>query len=159
MSDKVRVIVPERQCPTCQQIKPAAEFYLAPTHTFGLSTYCRVCTRTRQKIDIIKRRQSPEWVAKRTDARRWAILKYKYGILPKQYEAMFAAQGGACAICQAPGVQVSTGSNRDTLAVDHCHTTGKIRALLCGTCNRGIGNLGEDPARLRAAADYVEKHK
>jgi hypothetical protein len=45
------------------------------------------------------------------------------------------------------------------LAVDHDHNTGKIRALLCDRCNRGIGYFNEDPALIRESADYLEWHK
>jgi hypothetical protein len=44
------------------------------------------------------------------------------------------------------------------LAVDHSHETGAFRGLLCHSCNRAIGLLGDDPARLRAAAEYLEDH-
>jgi hypothetical protein len=40
--------------------------------------------------------------------------------------------------------------------VDHCHITGRVRALLCQACNTGIGKLKEDPALIRKSADYVE---
>ena len=42
--------------------------------------------------------------------------------------------------------------------VDHCHATGRIRALLCGACNGMLGLAKDKPATLRAAADYIEKH-
>lgn len=61
---------------------------------------------------------------------------------------MLLAQDGRCLICR--------GEFGQTLPVDHCHRTGKVRGLLCHHCNRGIGLFGDDPERLRRAADYVE---
>lgn len=80
------------------------------------------------------------------------MRQYLYGVSLEQYEAMMAAQGGVCAICGTsdwPGKD-----NRPH--VDHCHETGKVRGILCGPCNNGLGNFGDDPARLRAAAAYLE---
>jgi len=82
------------------------------------------------------------------------MRQYLYGVSPEQYAAMLEAQGGQCAICdsdQWPG-------KGNSPHVDHEHATGKVRGLLCTNCNNGLGNFGDDPARLRAAADYLEAH-
>lgn len=70
-----------------------------------------------------------------------------------QYDEIFVSQNGVCAICGG-GPIVSRFKN---LSVDHCHSTNVIRGLLCGLCNPAIGLMQDDPARLRAAADYLEK--
>jgi hypothetical protein len=75
-----------------------------------------------------------------------------YSITPEQYFAMLRAQGGVCAICARPPV-----SKRDW-HVDHDHKTGIIRGLLCNGCNTAIGQLRDNPALCRAAADYLERH-
>lgn len=64
---------------------------------------------------------------------------------------MFAAQSGLCASCSIT-LQESRGTH-----IDHDHVTGKVRGLLCGGCNSGIGLMRESPAVLRAAADYLER--
>ena len=81
-----------------------------------------------------------------------AKLMHKYGITMDDFDAMLEAQDGRCAICPAtrPG-------GRGAWHVDHCHDTGIVRGLLCSNCNRGMGLLGDDPATLRAAADYLER--
>ena len=66
-----------------------------------------------------------------------------------QFEELTAAQDGHCALC---------GRVPKQLHVDHDHGTGRVRALLCSTCNTGLGKFGDDPARLRAAADYLDAH-
>lgn len=73
----------------------------------------------------------------------------------QQFRAMWLAQGGVCAICRQPE---RTERNR-LLTIDHDHETGQVRALLCSQCNRAIGLLQDDPAVIRAAADYVQAHR
>lgn len=86
-------------------------------------------------------------------------LKERYGITPEQYEEMFTIQEGKCAICGSEETARHNHSNEvQKLAVDHCHITGKIRALLCQDCNRGLGKFKDDPARLIQAAEYVKRH-
>lgn len=66
---------------------------------------------------------------------------------------MVADQGGRCAICA--GSPVGPGRR---LHVDHDHATGRVRALLCSSCNTAVGLMQDDSARLRAAADYLDKN-
>lgn len=83
------------------------------------------------------------------------MRSYNYNLTEEQYVGMLAAQGDACAICKDP--EWPGGRKSGSPHVDHDHTTGEVRGLLCGRCNTGIGQLGDDPARLRAAADYLER--
>lgn len=76
-----------------------------------------------------------------------------YGLTVAEFEALFAAQGGVCAICNSPP------SAHHRLAVDHCHTRGGLRGLLCASCNNGLGRFKDDPEILRAAAAYIEAHR
>lgn len=75
-----------------------------------------------------------------------------YGISLEQFNAMLAAQDHKCAICRTDTWK----GKGNKPHVDHDHVTGKIRGVLCGGCNNGLGNFGDDPARLRAAAAYLE---
>lgn len=72
----------------------------------------------------------------------------KYGLSPQAYEAMVADQEGRCACC----------GREESLVVDHCHTSGAVRALLCGHCNRGIGHFFDNPDLMRQAIMYLEAH-
>lgn len=80
--------------------------------------------------------------------RNWNKL---YGINRTDYEAMVSRQGGVCALCFSP-------PGAKALHVDHCHDTGRVRSLLCSSCNTGLGLLQDSPALLRDAARYIEKH-
>jgi len=82
----------------------------------------------------------------------------KYGITTEQYDAMFLTQNGLCAICKKPEVNIDHNTKTiRALAVDHCHKTGRVRKLLCSSCNMGIGQFNHDPELIRAAAIYCEE--
>jgi Mor family transcriptional regulator len=76
-----------------------------------------------------------------------------YGVTPEQYAVMVEQHRGVCAICHT---FVPTKSH-PTLCVDHDHVTGAVRGLLCPACNISIGRMNDDPSRLRAAADYIDR--
>jgi len=97
------------------------------------------------------RRMNPE--SYRISARK-SELKRRHGITLEEYDRMFQEQRGRCQICKNKGAGTS---KYYPLDIDHCHLTGKIRGLLCGLCNRGIGQLKDSPAILRAAVAYLEK--
>lgn len=91
--------------------------------------------------------------------RRKNSLKKTFGLSLEQFNAMLEAQGGVCAICKQPET-AKNGWNKKTrfLAVDHCHSSGKIRGLLCTMCNQGLGNFKDDLVSLHAAIQYLEHH-
>ena len=88
---------------------------------------------------------------------RHKSLMSAFGLTIHQYEEMAARQNHVCACCGKPET-VKRHGKLLWLAVDHCHTTGAIRALLCGHCNKGIGHFNDDPELLRKAAAYLERH-
>ena len=84
----------------------------------------------------------------------------KYKLSWKEYLALFEAQKAKCAICKQEIFLVSQGSNfisKRMACVDHCHTTGKVRGLLCSHCNKGLGLFRDDLVALRNAVEYLEK--
>lgn len=82
----------------------------------------------------------------------------KLGIDTHTQAQAFDAQGGKCAICgNAEQVFERNGRQMGGLHQDHCHTTGKARALLCSRCNQLLGRAKEDTSVLRAAADYLDR--
>jgi hypothetical protein len=76
---------------------------------------------------------------------RKACLKRNYGLSLEGYSELAAQQKFCCKIC----------GKKTKLHVDHCHTTGKIRGLLCHNCNLGIGNLQDNPLLLQKAIEYL----
>lgn len=91
------------------------------------------------------------------EASRHYGRKHNYGMTGEEYGAMMAAQKGVCAICARPETAMLRGTPK-TMHVDHDHETGQLRSLLCGACNGMLGLAKDNPATLRAAADYLEHH-
>ena len=91
-----------------------------------------------------------EFAAPQRYQRKWQLKQY--GITQEDFDRMLAEQEAVCALCGGPPTR---GHKR--LCVDHSHETGRVRGLLCHSCNLGIGKLNDDPTLLRKAADYVER--
>lgn len=83
------------------------------------------------------------------------FLQLKYGITEKQYQELLRAQNGKCANRACPN-DGSEDSRRRPLFVDHCHTTNKVRGLLCNRCNRTLGMLKDSGSLIRGLAEYIE---
>lgn len=78
-------------------------------------------------------------------------LKSKFGITLEQYNIMFKEQLGCCAICGTHQITLNK-----SLAVDHNHSTGKVRKLLCPKCNMALGYTKEDIVILTNMIDYIK---
>lgn len=89
--------------------------------------------------------------------RRNHDFKKKFGITLDDYDKMFESQNGVCSICNQPETFTMKGRTH-SLAVDHCHDTGKIRGLLCRSCNQAIGMLKDNIETLSKAIEYLKKH-
>lgn len=95
--------------------------------------------------------------AERTEYQHAWRLRKQYGITAEDYARMRADQGGVCAICgNGQSHNVKNGAPA-RLCVDHCHTTGKVRGLLCVSCNRMLGYARDDPKLLRGAIGYLRR--
>jgi len=87
------------------------------------------------------------------------MAKHRYKITIPERDKMLSDQGGLCLICSRPINFDRTAGSKDTTAnIDHCHSTGKVRGILCWPCNVGIGKLQDNPKYLRIAAEYIERH-
>lgn len=83
-------------------------------------------------------------------------LKERYGVSLKQFEEMAAAQNGLCYICKDPE---RSGLNQEWLSVDHDHSDGRVRKILCRKCNSGLGMFGDDPERIARAVEYLNEFR
>ena len=149
-----------KRCTLCKETKPNEAFHRNQNFGDGLDRACKACRYVRHSAYSKANRATLN--AKmgeryRNDPERYAdySLKKTLGLPLGSYAKMHAAQGGRCAICDT----TEPGSRTKRFHVDHCHTTGKIRALLCEGCNHGLGKFHDRPDLLRGAADYLERHR
>ncbi len=130
-----------KQCRECKAIKPISEFYRHARAWDGHINCCIPCHK-------IKNAEGPAEKRRRAKTFRKHILKTRYGLTPEEYGQMRDAQGGACLICQCVSAE--------TLCVDHCHDTGRVRGLLCRRCNLALGYVRESAAVARSLVSYIE---
>jgi hypothetical protein len=131
-----------RQCKTCKEYLGRSDFYQTRNAKGKAYCYgsCKPCTnkKARERYDPIKRKANG--------------LKYNYGITLEEYNIKLERQDYGCAIC---GIKIP-GGNGKHFYVDHNHTTGQIRDLLCHNCNFVIGYAKEDVEILKAVINYLE---
>lgn len=136
---------PEGQayCCQCDSYKPVSEFGNSKAGYHGLHFYCKSCVQKDAK------KYSAEKV--------FANKAINYGISAKEYIDMLERQNHVCAICGEPETKIHKGVLA-SFCVDHDHETGKIRGLLCSSCNTAIGHLRDDVELLRTAIDYLNSN-
>ena len=96
----------------------------------------------RQKLEY-----DTEWKRKNPYQTKLNNIKYKFGITKEEYETMVEEQGNRCAICQ---IKMSPP------CIDHCHSTDKVRGLLCRKCNIGLGYFDDSIKYMRRAIKYLK---
>lgn len=138
-----------RYCPECDDWLPRDRFYKDARAASGLTRRCRQHHMARAYES--RKRHRP--VSSRWESQRESFLRRKYGIGLADYHRMFEEQRGLCAICHSPD---SRNGNR-SMVVDHDHSTGQVRGLLCGTCNTALGKFRDDPTILRSAIRYLDR--
>lgn len=158
-----------KYCSGCNTTKQLTEFHIDSSEKDGHRHQCKVCRNAKQRKyarenkNIIKARNLAKKESRKAyyqsdkgiESSRKAHLKRAFGITLEQYNIMLQEQNGVCDICK----QKETSRINNFLSVDHCHTTGIIRGLLCSDCNRGIGLLKDNKENLTNAIKYLENAK
>jgi hypothetical protein len=150
-----------KQCAKCEKTKPIQEFNLRYTNSTSYQSRCKSCVVEDNRVYWLTNKKKMKknyknWTNKNPTHRKNNRLVSMYGITLDQYNQMVVVQNNKCAICKQPETVVDkTTDKTKELCVDHCHVTNKIRGLLCNSCNRGIGNLKDNPTVCRAASDYL----
>lgn len=142
-------------CKLCDSTKEYAAFYKNRRTWNECSSYCKPCTDKYNRERAALCAEKYETTAKRR-LRRWHV-KREFGLTAEQYEAMVQGAQGLCAICKKPESTIKKNGTVFELSVDHNHATGATRGLLCRKCNSALGHANDDPALLRAMADYIEQ--
>jgi hypothetical protein len=122
-------------CIHCNISKPEKSF--EKTSSGNRGNVCHLCRKHRRNKEYLQRKYKRDNLKKR----------YKrYKLSEQEYVKMFEEQNGACKICKSP---------QEKLHIDHSHTTGEVRGLLCLQCNVGLGMMRDSPDILRAALTYL----
>ena len=127
-----------KYCKYCSTEKPVSEFAKGASGKWGVRSFCKKC---RPPTKSVKRTRPTK------EQNRRALLR-KHGLTLEQFDFLRESQGGRCAIC---------GVTPKLLYVDHCHTTGRRRGLLCQSCNTAIGLFRDSTELLKRAVKFLEK--
>jgi Recombination endonuclease VII len=126
----------ESRCTLCNKERSNAYYYANPERT------------AEQRKKYLKSNKEGYKTVRNTQ------LMLNYGITLEDFNSLFEEQKGCCAICEKHQSEF-----KNALCVDHCHSTKKVRGLLCSRCNTAIGNLKDDPNTADKAAAYLRKSK
>lgn len=127
-------------CNTCNEGLPLESYAKCSQNKDGRQWRCRLCWKKKRSVS--------------KESIREYQLQHKFGITSSDYTVMLEEQSGVCKICKQPEPVKGR-----SLAVDHCHTTGKVRGLLCGLCNGGLGKFRDNTQLLKEAINYLEISK
>lgn len=150
-------------CTKCKVSKGKEQFNKDKRTSDGLTYHCKVCVReytlkSRIYTDLeYRNKHSTDWKKENPQKVRQQQIKHVYNLSWEQYENMFKSQEGSCALCQTPlklhkGIEHGT----EVAVVDHCHTTGQVRGLLCKNCNTALGLFKDNKDVLKKAFKYLE---
>lgn len=136
-----------KMCNTCKVEKIESDFYSAGKY---INHHCKQCNNDKSK----------EWYAKNKDVKLASSLKWhykdKYGLTMEQRQKLFDEQEGKCAICSCD-IHLDGSRNATQAVIDHCHSSGKIRGMLCNLCNQGLGHFKDNIEAIERAIKYLEE--
>lgn len=130
-------------CTKCNLDKPLTEYYKDSQKSSGYRPDCKDCNKIRTSAYAKNNRQKMNF----------NNMKYKTGITKEQYEEILNQQNDLCRICN-----ITEEENGKRFSIDHCHTTGYIRGLLCNKCNQGLGYFNDDTDKLHNAIIYLNNN-
>lgn len=151
-----------KTCNRCQVPKELTDFSKDSSTVDGRRNRCRTCMSEVWKTGYQKdpdkdRERVKKWQLANPEKRKLiqknCDLKTLYGLSLEDYRKRLAAQDGKCEICKSP-----FGVGKLGPQVDHCHTSGKIRGLLCTGCNTGLGSFKDNTFSLATAIIYLNLH-
>lgn len=132
-----------KKCSKCGIQKQKTEFYKDKRSKQGVQSMCKECFKAWQQSDNGKK------------AARKAHLAQKYDITLQKYDEMLEEQNNCCSVCGTDVEDCDKGVG-SRLVVDHCHTTNKVRGLLCNSCNLLLGYAKDSIITLQSAISYLK---
>lgn len=133
----------DKRCSKCKEVKAPDEFKRTNKTNSGLDSWCRSCVSV--------------YNATHKDRRIGGAWLRRYGLSSQEYYRILDQQRGVCAICEQPEKRLHKGEPV-LLCVDHDHKTGKVRGLLCKSCNTAIGLCDDNVDTLARAILYLSEH-
>lgn len=151
----IKITDNKKFCKRCNQLLELEKFPLSKWTKHGRGTYCNSCMRE----SYPKNKETNKiYNQNKSEKQRAYYLKIKFGISIEDYKNLLEKQNNKCAICGEKELSLYNKKIK-TLAVDHCHKTGKVRGLLCMKCNTAIGSLKENVEILDKAKTYLMNHE
>ena len=144
-------------CTKCGEIKDESQFRPRPKLMRGYNSWCRECelnANRKRYVPKEKKEKKPIDETKVKFSAKKRMLKHRHSIDYDTYLKMYEDQKGKCKIC---GVDKELGGVSG-LFVDHCHSTNKIRGLLCTNCNSGLGKFMDNIELLNNAINYIKQN-
>lgn len=140
-------MVDSKECTKCGLEKTLDLFHVRLKGKKGRVSRCKECTRVKE----LHKRQT------RKDYTRGHNLMTRFNLTIDDYNHIFMEQGGKCQICKKPEKLRDKKGRIKWLSVDHSHSTGEVRGLLCNKCNTGLGLLGDSKKTLASAIKYLKE--
>lgn len=161
-----------KTCTKCDKVKGVGDNFYYHSIRQAYEARCSSCAcgaaklyraRNPEKVarsKAVARARNPEkyraaqalWISKNRDYARVRTAQKLYGLTAEQYQSL---DKSACSVCARALSYDGTKAEKPNL--DHCHSTGRFRGVLCNNCNLSLGNAKDSPARLRALASYLER--
>lgn len=139
-----------KQCVSCGQTKALNEFHRNNNNrTDGRAGKCKPCASAYNKKWQAENPEKAKASWRKAEAKSRDLHRRrasKYGLTREQLDAMILAAEGRCELC---------GKETENLHVDHCHSSSKVRGMLCLKCNTGLGNFNDDPELMKKAIEWV----
>jgi hypothetical protein len=139
-----------KRCTSCGTDKPLAEYPPNRRNWDGRQSHCRPCCNAERRAYGIR----PEVRVKLKVIEIRSKLKSRYGISVAEYDRLFEAQAGKCALCDKPPLGCGKSVR---LHVDHDHANGAIRGLLCHKCNSALAAFGDDLEGIMKVVAYLRR--
>lgn len=137
----------KKKCSGCGVEKPLSNYHNDKKGRYGKTYKCSPC----HTLDA--RSYSKRFPEKVKQARRKRLLK-TYDLTQSTFDALFESQGGRCAICRK-----SIDISHPSTCIDHDHSTGAVRGILCTLCNSGLGKFKDNVEFMAAAIKYIQDRK
>jgi hypothetical protein len=137
-------------CKVCNEEKSQDGFYATP------KGYRRVCKACCINYSVERQRNDPS-------IQRWKQLKHNYGLTKSDWFDLLEKQGHKCAICftvlHTDAIKRNDKRPPNQAVIDHCHSTNKVRGILCHRCNVALGHFTDDIDILASAIEYIRSNK